>query len=759
MATKPSNMPTAEPAKDIAERISERTKPQRMPTLRKASLLTIGMLTACASVMGAVAQATTSTPVEVTVDYAADAGPANHVGSGFLHGLTAEGPPDYLVDGVDVNTIRGADHHPILPSLFDPATYKRVASTGAELQVGVYYYKDLPGHPQFGWRPGDNGDWETWRGIVTDVYEEAKQSGYEVGSYITWNEPNLQWNTAERPFDRYLMAHDVAHDTLKGLDPAARVQGPELSSFNFDRLTQFLAYCKANDCLPDVLSWHELGQTPTDIPGHLSQIREWMVANGIEPMPVSIDEYQGSGYGNPSAWNVGRNVRWIAQLERATEFGLESANLASWEWPGEDPNFKATLSNAVDRATGALPRGVWWNLNAYKDMTGRMVETVSPGPPFAGPDQILQAEDAGSSGAVVANNWSGYTGRGFWNPQHASGDWAEWNVDVAEAGKYSLIFRYANGSTANRPLDVSVNGAVAAQPAFAPTGGWSNWKYETVVVDLPAGASTVRIANVGARGPNVDYLGISAGAVTPSDDPAPVDAFSSVDTELRRSVTLIGNQTTSTKEVSLKLANIPGALINGNSVHLRATAIANAETLTAPAVVLDDKVEVVDGTATVTLQLPAESSLRIDVTPEWNEEDVQRVEFERLHGVTTQNAGIKRVLDHTASGHAAIALNTSDTGEGVTYEMQVKQDGVYRLELGGQRSDHNGLVQLYVDGAAVGGPVDQFGAEEQYFGSGGGVMQLDKGKHEIRLVAVGQNPGSAGSDVVVDYLDLQHIGD
>ncbi|NED97094.1 hypothetical protein G1H11_17470 [Phytoactinopolyspora alkaliphila] len=79
-------------------------------------------------------------PIDVTVDYAADAGPSTQVASGFLHGIDAEDPPQYLVDGVEVRTIRGADYHHNLPSLYDPATYERVSATGANLQVGVYYY-------------------------------------------------------------------------------------------------------------------------------------------------------------------------------------------------------------------------------------------------------------------------------------------------------------------------------------------------------------------------------------------------------------------------------------------------------------------------------------------------------------------------------------------------------------------------------------------------------------------------------------------
>ncbi|MGX5771620.1 carbohydrate-binding protein [Microbacterium trichothecenolyticum] len=758
MARKPS-IKTAFDAKASPPERWTRTGRRKSGPLRGAAALVVSALTVATVATASAAAAEAPAPLTVRVDFASDAGAADHVGSGFLHGIDADGPPAYLIDGVDVRTIRGADHHPILPSLFDEATYDRVAGTGAKLQVGVYYYKDHEDDPRHDYRPGDNGDWVTWADIVTEVHEEAVANNYEVDSWITWNEPNLQWNTAERTFARYLQAHDVAYDTLKALDPDARVQGPELSGWNFSLLTQFLSYCKENGCLPDVLSWHELSQTPTDIPGHLSMIREWMVANGINPMPVTIDEYQGSGYGSSSPWNVGKNVRWMAQIERSVQYGLESANFASWEWPGEDPDFKATLSMAADRATGTLPRGVWWNLNAYKDMTGRMVTTTSPGPPFPGPDQTLQAEDAAMFGAQVATNWSGYTGTGFWNPLHASGDWAEWNVDVASAGEHTLIFRYANGGTTNRPMSVAVNGSVVATPAFAPTGGWSTWKYQSVVVHLEEGNNAVRITNTGSRGPNVDYLGVSAGQVSPSDDPAPVDAFSAVDRDLHRAVALVGNQTTASKQVDLQLANIPAELVNNGAVHVRATLIPNAETLTAPSVVMEQDLPATGGEATMALDLPAEASYRVDVTPAWKDLPTQRVELERANGFPAVGAHEARLRDQGASGGAAVSLKTDIAGVGMSWKVRVSSDGAYQLNLGGQSSNHNGMAQVYVDGVAVGGPLDQFATASSFFSTTGGVVQLTKGTHDVEIRAVGQNPQSAARDLVLDYVDLIRIGD
>ncbi|GAB4004960.1 hypothetical protein GCM10029992_51430 [Glycomyces albus] len=337
--------------------------------------------------------------LQVTVDYGADAGAAEHVASGFLHGIDLTHPTQYLIDGLDVHSIRGADYRPDLPSLYDPALYDRVAATGANLQVGLYYYVTNPDHPDNGYWPGDGGDQDTWRQIVTDVYQEARQRDYEFDSWITWNEPDLQWNSPERPFTRYLEAHDVAYDTVKELDPEARVQAPELARYDFERLTQFLTYCKDNDCLPDVLAWHELTDSPTDVPGHLAQIRQWMADNGIDPMPVAITEYQGTSDFNPNAWHVGKNVRWLAQFERARPVGLESALWASWT----PSPFSTEYED--DGTMVSLPRAAWWNYHAYGDMTGRMVEATSTSPSTV---DALAAVDSGMhrSVALIGNQTS-----------------------------------------------------------------------------------------------------------------------------------------------------------------------------------------------------------------------------------------------------------------------------------------------------------------------------------------------------------------
>src|SRR6185436_2522825 len=77
-----------------------------------------------------------------------------------------------------------------------------------------------------------------------------------------------------------------------------------------------------------------------------------------------------------------------------------------------------------------------------------------------------------------------------------------------------LQFRYANGSTTDRPLKLTVNGQVVSPAlSFAPTGSWTRWGTATATATLDAGTNTVRLTAAGAGGPNVDALVVPAAPV------------------------------------------------------------------------------------------------------------------------------------------------------------------------------------------------------------------------------------------------------
>ncbi len=140
----------------------------------------------------------------------------------------------------------------------------------------------------------------------------------------------------------------------------------------------------------------------------------------------------------------------------------------------------------------------------------------------------FQAENATIVQGVVESNHAGYTGTGFVNYNNAVGGYVEWTVTVAGSTPTGLRIRFANGTAANRPMDLAVNGVlVADELAFPPTGAWSTWSTVDRLVTLNAGGNTIRAtATTAAGGPNVDALTTFAPTspsptVSPTSSPPP----------------------------------------------------------------------------------------------------------------------------------------------------------------------------------------------------------------------------------------------
>ncbi|WP_231650194.1 glycosyl hydrolase family 28 protein, partial [Streptomyces clavuligerus] len=132
---------------------------------------------------------------------------------------------------------------------------------------------------------------------------------------------------------------------------------------------------------------------------------------------------------------------------------------------------------------------------------GRTGSSENCGPTGPGPRRY-EAENAGyTPGSTVDTNHTGYSGSGFVNTPNAVGAHVEWTVTATAAGPATLTIGYANGTTTDRPLDITVNGTtVATGVPFAGTGAWTAWRTVVVPAALRAGANTVRATATTANG-------------------------------------------------------------------------------------------------------------------------------------------------------------------------------------------------------------------------------------------------------------------
>ncbi|MEU7870590.1 TIM-barrel domain-containing protein, partial [Dactylosporangium sp. NPDC049140] len=147
---------------------------------------------------------------------------------------------------------------------------------------------------------------------------------------------------------------------------------------------------------------------------------------------------------------------------------------------------------------------------------GGVAATVEPSGsafPAATGGTVYPAERAALSGAVIDTRHPDYTGTGFvdFADGSASGAYVQWTVSVPAAGTRTLTFRYANGTTASRPLAIAVNGAtVNGALPFDPTGSWDTWGTTSFTASLPAGSQlAIRATTTGTNGANIDSLTVT----------------------------------------------------------------------------------------------------------------------------------------------------------------------------------------------------------------------------------------------------------
>jgi alpha-L-fucosidase len=133
-----------------------------------------------------------------------------------------------------------------------------------------------------------------------------------------------------------------------------------------------------------------------------------------------------------------------------------------------------------------------------------------PPPPPPPPNGHFEAENATIFHGTVDSDHAGFSGTGFVNGTNEVGSYVEFTVADAQAGAATLTLRYANGTTVNRPMNLTVNGGAPTTVAFNGTGAWTTWADATVPVTLTAGTNTIRLTATTANGgPNLDYLEVA----------------------------------------------------------------------------------------------------------------------------------------------------------------------------------------------------------------------------------------------------------
>ncbi len=105
--------------------------------------------------------------------------------------------------------------------------------------------------------------------------------------------------------------------------------------------------------------------------------------------------------------------------------------------------------------------------------------------PLANPGQRYEAEQAQLVGASTNSSWPGYSGSGFaaYIEQPGTSN-VKFTVPAPTTESFAMEVRYAAGYSDTRTLSLYVNQVFIQQVSFAPTGSWSNWTTQTLLIPL-----------------------------------------------------------------------------------------------------------------------------------------------------------------------------------------------------------------------------------------------------------------------------------
>jgi len=345
----------------------------------------------------------------ITVNFSVAGGSPTYRASGWIYGMTenAAGPADNFFRDIHFRYMRAGGAQLDSPGGWVSGRYDRrwnatraqllrTRSLGGEFILLVHDLWGADGYPISRF-PGDNGNWTDYDNFLTRLINDVRATGVPV-QWDLWNEPNITlfWN---RPQSQYFELWRRTYQRVRAAFPSQLIVGPSLAgvpSTSAGWWTQYLDFVRANNVVPDIVSWHAL---PSDPVANVNAANASLGARGIpHPRPYQINEYASSAEQNP-----GDGSWYIARLERAGADGLR----ANWASGSNLHNDLAGL--LVHNSAGQhQPKGEWWVYRFYATQTGQ-IASVTPSPAYdafvtktAGNAKILVG-GGGTTGNIAVN--------------------------------------------------------------------------------------------------------------------------------------------------------------------------------------------------------------------------------------------------------------------------------------------------------------------------------------------------------------------
>ena len=214
--------------------------------------------------------------------------------TGFLYGLAEPGvPSEAITDSLDISSVSqkviGGLQHPT-------GDADRVKDQLSETDYIVVYLQDAFDTWYYAWeeigKMREEGTYD-WKEYITNVYfpivrekvNELKDKPYaDKLVYCIYNECDngiwfgnyvdgwAQYDEVGR--QNFYEGWKMTYDLVKSLDEDAIIGGPGFCDYETGKIEGCMSYCKENDCLPEIMIYHELADwSTTDWKMHVDDYR------------------------------------------------------------------------------------------------------------------------------------------------------------------------------------------------------------------------------------------------------------------------------------------------------------------------------------------------------------------------------------------------------------------------------------------------------------------------------------------------------
>jgi hypothetical protein len=256
-------------------------------------------------------------------------------------------------------------------------------------------------------------------------------------------------------------------------------------------LQRLRLHCTSSDFSIDEIEFEVLNIAPS-----LTMVSP--LQNAVITLPAHV-EFQADA--NDEDGNISRVEFYngATKLSEDTEAPFEF----SWNAPAGQHNVTA---KAVDE------NGLFTEKTISIKVNPSMIQEPFSGTPISLPGKVEGEDlDKGASGVAFSDKTAGNikgeyrtdteadievcsdTGGGYNLADIQSGEWVEYTVGVAEAGKYDFNFRVAT-QMASQKFKILVNNTSAGTIIVPNTGGWQTWATVSLSqVDLPSGDIVIRL--------------------------------------------------------------------------------------------------------------------------------------------------------------------------------------------------------------------------------------------------------------------------